>query len=60
MTKEEILKARQRLKMTQVEFAAEIGVRGNTVYRWEAGRAVPHPIIVDKIKQVSKQVAAKR
>jgi DNA-binding transcriptional regulator YiaG len=60
MTKEQILKARRRLTMTQEEFAAAIGVRGNTVYRWEAVRAVPHPIIADKIEKVSKQVVAKR
>ena len=38
---EEIKKLRQRLFMSQTEFAQELGVSYTTVNRWEMGRAKP-------------------
>jgi len=37
----EILSIRTRLGIRQNKFAELIGVRANTVYRWEKGRANP-------------------
>ena len=37
MTGEEVRAARQKLGLTQVEFAERVGVARNTVVRWEAG-----------------------
>ena len=50
MTKEEIKEARLQLGMTQVEFAAAIGVKGNSVARWESGLHTPHPVMVRQIR----------
>lgn len=43
MDEREIRKLRDGLGMSQVEFAAFIGVAQNTVWRWENGWAVSAP-----------------
>lgn len=39
---EEIKRIRQRLFLTQQDFAKKIGVAFSTVNRWESGRAKPN------------------
>lgn len=48
MSAEEILATRKRLGMTQQEFAEFLGVRKNTVWRWENGWTVtpPYPELI--------------
>lgn len=41
---EKIREVRQSLRMTQQEFAEEIGVERNTVWRWENDRQRPKPL----------------
>jgi len=42
MTGEELRRRREKLGLNQRELAERLGVRGNTVYRWEASqRAIP-------------------
>ena len=38
---------RQLAKMTREQFGALVGVTGVQVWRWEAGRSMPKPRIVD-------------
>ena len=42
----ELKRRRERLSMTQTELAKELGVKQNTVYRWEADK-LPISRIVD-------------
>jgi DNA-binding transcriptional regulator YiaG len=44
VTPEQLKRIRGRLKMTQVQLAAALGVRQETVARWEIGsRGIPEP-----------------
>lgn len=48
---EEIRKIRQRLFMTQEDFAKEIGVAFSTVNRWEGGKSKPNLSAMKSIKE---------
>lgn len=48
---EEIKKLRQRLFITQEDFAKEIGVAFSTVNRWEGGKAKPNLSAMKSIKE---------
>lgn len=48
---EEIRKIRQRLFMTQEDFAKEIGVVFSTVNRWEGGKSKPNLSAMKSIKE---------
>ena len=48
---EEIKKIRQRLFITQENFAKEIGVAFSTVNRWEGGKAKPNLPAMKSIKE---------
>lgn len=52
MTKEEIKELRQKLKMSQVDFATKIGVRQLSICRWENGKASPSPLAIEKLKRL--------
>ena len=49
---EEISKIRQRLFITQEDFAEEIGVAFSTVNRWEGGKSKPNMTAMKKIKEL--------
>lgn len=48
---EEIRKIRQRLFMTQEDFAKEIGVAFSTVNRWEGAKSKPNLSAMKSIKE---------
>lgn len=48
---DEIRKIRQRLFLTQEDFAKEIGVAFSTVNRWEGGKAKPNLLAMKSIKE---------
>ena len=48
---DEIRKIRQRLFMTQEDFAKEIGVVFSTVNRWEGGKSKPNLSAMKSIKE---------
>jgi len=50
MTNKQIRVARRKLKLTQVKFAARLGVTSNTVARWERGETVPSGMpVIEKL-----------
>lgn len=53
MTPKQIRDARGDL--TQVEFGVLVGVRGETVHRWEAGKYKPHAVFEQKIRELAKE-----
>ena len=48
----DILELRQKLYMTQTEFAELMGVSRQTVYNWEMGRFEPTPEYKKKLLKV--------
>ena len=49
LTPEQILTKRKGLKLSQVKFAAALGVSVKTVSAWEHGKAVPNEVDQEKI-----------
>lgn len=47
MDKEELKKRRERLGLTQVEFAKETGVTPTTISRYETGIQTPIPKLIE-------------
>lgn len=45
MTPAEITRAREDLGLTQRALAEHLGVAANTVWRWQAGTAIPAPYL---------------
>ncbi len=57
---EQLKRIRVRLKMTQAKLAAAVGVRQETVARWEIGsRGIPEPT-ARLIERIAKEVKAKK
>ncbi len=46
---------RQALKLSQDKFAVLIGVAPYTVRRWEAGKANPSPLSLEKLKELEEK-----
>lgn len=46
---------RRALRLTQGQFAKEVGVHQTTVARWETDRVKPSPEAVARIKELSKR-----
>jgi len=56
MKLEEILKSiRKELKITQEQFARDIGVSFSTLNRWERGHRSPSPLAMQTIKTYCKE-----
>jgi DNA-binding transcriptional regulator YiaG len=53
--REEIRRLRQNLRMTQEDFAHEIGVTFATVNRWENGRTEPKKVTQKVLKLFAKK-----
>lgn len=49
---------RQRLGLTQEELAKHLGVRFQTVNRWERGHAQPSPLALKAIKREVRDMGA--
>jgi DNA-binding transcriptional regulator YiaG len=48
---------RNRLGLTQEQFAAEIGVTWSTVNRWENNRGMPSPLALGHIMEMVQKTA---
>lgn len=51
-----IRETRQRLGLTQEQFALKLGVSYQSVNRWENGRTKPLPLAMKQIKQMVKRM----
>ncbi|MBW4639343.1 MAG: helix-turn-helix transcriptional regulator [Gloeocapsa sp. UFS-A4-WI-NPMV-4B04] len=51
-----IRETRQRLGLTQEQFALKLGVSYQSVNRWENGRTKPLPLAMKQIKQIVKRM----
>ncbi len=54
---QEIKRLRQILKLTQDEFGSLVGIRNGrrTIIRWEKGRNRPHPIFVERMRELARK-----
>lgn len=46
---------RQKLELTQEQFAARIGVTFSTVNRWENGKGRPSPLALRQIDELARR-----
>lgn len=51
LTTDLVLETRQRLGLTQEQFALLVGVSYQSVNRWSNGRTKPLPLVLKQIKQ---------
>lgn len=51
-----VRETRQRLKLSQANFAAKLGVSFQSVNRWENGRTKPLPIALKQIEHLLHQM----
>ena len=45
---------RQRLNLTQEQFAQEVGVTYSTVNNWENGKRVPQPFLLRRLREMKE------
>ncbi len=51
---------RERLHMTQEQFAQKVVVTYSTVNHWENGKRVPQPFLVRRLLELKEELAIKR
>ena len=51
-----IRELRQRLDLTQEQFAQRVGVTYSTVNHWENGKRVPLPFLVKRLSEMKKDL----
>ncbi len=54
----EVRRLRSQLGLTQEQFGDRLGVSTITVHRWESGQSRPRRLAIEKLAQLSEQVAA--
>jgi len=52
MTGEQIIKAREKLKLTREDLASKVGVTITTIIRWEKNKVIPHKVFQKKLIQI--------
>jgi putative transcriptional regulator len=51
---------RERLRMTQEQFAQKVGVTYSTVNRWENGNRMPQPFLVRRLLELKEELDGKK
>ena len=51
---------RERLHLTQEQFAQKIGVTYSTVNHWENGKRVPQPFLVRRLLELKGELVGKK
>jgi DNA-binding transcriptional regulator YiaG len=59
MKADEIIKLRDRLRMTQEQLAEKISAQRSTVARWEAGKHQPRGGYLKALRELQKKVKRK-
>lgn len=47
---------RQRLNLTQEQFAQKVGVTYSTVNHWENGKRMPQPFLVKRLLELKEEI----
>jgi len=54
-----IRELRQRLDLTQEQFAQRVGVTYSTVNHWENGKRIPQPFLVRRLHELKEEMDGK-
>ncbi len=49
---------RERLHLTQEQFAHKVGVTYSTVNHWENGKPIPQPFLVRRLLELKEEIVA--
>jgi transcriptional regulator with XRE-family HTH domain len=55
-----IRELRQRLDLTQEQFAQRVGVTYSTVNHWENGKRVPQPFLIRRLLELKEELDSHR
>lgn len=47
---------RERMKLTQEQFAQKVGVTYSTVNHWENGKRMPQPFLVKRVLELKQEI----
>lgn len=51
---DDVVKIRQKMNLTQEEFARHVGVTLSTIHRWEKGKSLPSKLAIQRLVQLEK------
>ncbi len=54
-----VKRLRERMGLTQEQFALAVGVTFSTVNQWENGRRRPHPFLLKRLMEMESEQAKK-
>ncbi|MBP7795228.1 MAG: helix-turn-helix transcriptional regulator [Elusimicrobiales bacterium] len=54
-----IKELRNKLDLTQEQFAQRVGVTFSTVNSWESGSRKPHPFLLNRLLEMAEEVGLK-
>jgi len=54
-----IKELREKLDLTQEQFAQKVGVTFSTINNWEKGTRTPHPFLFQRLLQMAEEVGLK-
>jgi len=54
-----IKKLRNKLGLTQEQFAQKVGVTFPTINNWEKGNRTPHPFLFQKLLEIAEEAGLK-
>ena len=52
----DVVKIRQKINLTQEEFARRVGVTLSTIHRWEKGKSLPSKLAIQRLVNLEKSV----
>ncbi len=55
-----VKRLRERMDLTQEQFAQAVGVTFSTVNQWENGHRRPHPFLLKRLVDMEKETAKKK
>ena len=54
-----VKRLRRRLRLTQEQFAREVGVAFSTVNQWENGHRRPQPYLLKRLREIAESLGKK-
>lgn len=54
-----IKELRDKLELTQEQFAQKVGVTFSTINNWEKGNRTPHPFLFQKLLEIAEEAGFK-
>jgi len=54
-----IKELRDKLDLTQEQFAQKVGVTFSTINNWEKGTRTPHPFLFQKLLDIAREIGLK-